>query len=264
MKNNKKIGYALGGGGARGVAHIGVLRVLEKEGIRPDYITGSSFGAAIAAAYALGTSVDDLEKEVLGKKKLDIFRMLDLAHPRKALFRGRKIKHYLNEIIGEKDFADTNIPLTIITTDLSTGEEVIIEKGNIVEAIRASIAVPGIFPPININDRYLIDGGVANPTPVDVAKKMGADFVIGVDLILKRNTELKDPKMVSTLMQAYEIIRSQVIKYKLQEVKDYSVVLRPEVTGTMDGFKFTDMAKFIEIGERAAEDRLEEIKKFIE
>jgi NTE family protein len=262
---NKKIGLALGGGGARGLAHIGALKVLVEEGIRFDMISGCSMGAFIAAYYALGLDLEKLEKEVSGyTKSKAIKKLLDLGLPREAILKGEKSKKYIKELIGEKVvFGQTKIPLYIITTDLSTGEEVVLKKGNISEAIMASISVPGIFPPVKLDGKYLIDGGVVNPTPIDTVINGGADVVIGVDLVMKREVDIKNPNLVTTLLQSYEIIRTQAVKFNLSKVGKNTLIIKPKMRGTIDSFKFYDIDKFIKAGEVATREALPEIKKLI-
>lgn len=260
---NRKIGYALGGGGARGVAHIGVLKILESIKLQPEFLAGSSFGAVIAASLALGMTTEEIETEVISKRKRDIFRMIDFSRPRRSILKGDKLTTYLNEVFQDKSFSDIIIPLVIVATDLNSGKEVLIKKGKIVDALKASIAVPGIFPPVKIDDKLLVDGGVANPTPVDVVKKMGADKVIGVDLMMRHKEFLKEPNILKTLLHSYEIIRNQVVEYKIKEAEDYAIVIRPRLKGSVDSFKFHDLTTFMKAGEEAAKEKIKEIKNML-
>jgi len=263
MKDKKpKIGIALGGGGARGFAHIGALKVLVENGIKPDFIVGVSMGALMGACYAMGVPLADLEAEATGfNRRKAASKLLDLANPKVSLLKGAKIDKYIKKLIGEAVFSDTKIPVHVIATDLATGDEVVLSRGSLVEAIKASISVPGIFPPVKIGDRYLIDGGVTNPTPIDVVERLGADIVLGVDLIMKRNVNLDKPSMAATLMQSYEIIRTQAVRFNLNKVNGKAVLIKPKVNGTIDSFKFYDIDKFIRAGEEAAKEVLPEIKE---
>jgi NTE family protein len=259
-----KIGLALGGGGARGLAHLGVLKVLEKEKIKIDYICGVSMGALIGAYYALGLDLDVLEKEVVKiTKRKAIKELLDLNGFKVSILKGKKTEKYIKKYIGDYSFSDFKIPLTMVATDLANGDEIILKKGKLVEAIMASLSVPGIFPPVKINERYLIDGGVVNCTPVDVVEKMGADFIIGVDLVMKRDIKLDKPGLVTTLLQSYEIIRTHGIKHKIESIKKKNVILKPKLKGTIDSFKFYDIGKFIKAGEDEAKRMLPEIRKHL-
>lgn len=259
----KKIGLALGGGGARGLAHIGVLKVLEEEGIKIDVISGSSMGAFIAGYYALGLPIDELEEEMISfNKRKAIKTFVDLAAPGMAILKGKKGKKYIDKFIKKnKVFSDTKIPLGVICTDLASGDEVVIKKGNMGNAILASMSVPGIFPPVKIGGRYMIDGGIVNPTPIDTIENMGADIIIGVDLIMKREIKLDNPSLISTLIHSYEIIRSQAIKFNLRKVNGKTILIKPNVRGTIDSFKLYNMDKFIASGEEAARKALPEIRK---
>lgn len=252
----------MGGGGARGLAHIGVLKVLEKEGIKFDALTGVSMGSFIGACYATGLSVKEMEEEaVTFNKRKAVKKMLDLANPKRSVLKGKKAENYINNFLEKKDFKDTRIPLRVVATDLATGEEVIIKEGNLAQAVRASISVPGIFPAVKIGDRYLVDGGVVNCTPVNVLENMGMDVIIAVDLIIKRKVDFKKkPGMVTSLVQSYEIIRSQTAKNNIESNKK-TVVIKPQMRGTIDSFKFYDIGKFIRSGEKAAEEALPEIRK---
>ncbi len=265
-KSKKKIGLALGGGGARGIAHIGVLKVLEKNGIKPDFIAGTSIGAFIGACYCLGMTAEELEKEVkrLGNKRKIFSDFLDFSSPRKSILKGKKLKKYFNNFLGKDlKFGDLKIPLQIVSTDLGTGEEVIIKRGRVVNAIMSSVCVPGIFPPIEMGGRYLIDGGVVNPVPIDVAKSMGSDFVIGVDLISNSKGKIKDTGAVSVLFQAYEIIRRQAMNFKTAHCSKEAISISPKLNSAGYAFKFYDLEKFIESGEEATKEVIEEIRKKI-
>ena len=177
------------------------------------------------------------------------------------MLKGRKAYDFINNYLKDSKFSDTKIPLQIIATNLANGEEVIISKGSIAKAAQASTCVPGIFPPVKINNRYLVDGGVVNPTPVDTVENMGADIVIGVDLMLKREIKLtRKPNLVTTLLQSYEIIREQAVKLNLEKVSGDVILIKPKVKGAIESFKFYDIGKFIKAGEKATQAVLPEIR----
>ena len=177
----KKLGLALGGGGARGCAHIGILKSLTLAGIRIDYIAGTSIGSVVGGAFASG-DIERFEKYLLEVKWTDVVRHFDLGVPHLGLFKGNKLVKLLEQLITRKKFNQLNLPLLVVATNLDTGEEVRIGRGKVIDAIRASIAIPGIFTPFKKGKQYLIDGGVVNPMPVDAVREMGAEIVIGVDL----------------------------------------------------------------------------------
>lgn len=264
-KNHKKIGLVLGCGGARGIAHIGVLKILEREEIKPSFIVGSSMGAVIGGAYALGMTANEMEKVALSfNNRSKLGKMFDINLSKGSLIKGNKISDFLKELFGEATFDDTQIPLRITATDLESGEEVIIKKGGVALAAQASSAIPGLFPPVKYEDKYLIDGGIVNPTPIDIAEEMGADVIIAVDLIMHKKIDFeKDPKLINVLLQAYEIVRTQAVVRKLEKVNKDTVIIKPNIRGTMETLKFYDIERFIKAGETATEEMLKEIKKKI-
>lgn len=261
MSNKPTIHLALGGGGARGLAHIGALKVLEANNIRPSLITGCSIGAVIGAYYALGGDISELEKKINSLSKRQMLKLLDMGKLSRSLLAGKKVRDFISAYLGDKDFKDTDIPLRIVATNLGTGQETWFSKGSIVSAAQASISVPGIFPPVEIDGNYFVDGGITNPTPIDEAAKGRPDLVIGVDLMVRRGFAIKNPTFLTTLMQSYEIIRTQSIVYKMQKHLKNTVLIKPESRATIDSFKFYDINKFIQAGEVAAQKALPEILK---
>ena len=172
---------ALGSGSARGWAHIGVIRALSEAGIRIDYVAGTSIGALVGAVYASG-EIDALEEVVLQLDWKEIAYLFDVVFPKSGLIDGKKVSVFIQNHVKEINIEDLPLPFCAVSTDLTTGDEVAISKGNIIEAVRASISVPGIFTPFKKNGKILVDGGLVNAVPVSVVRNMGADFVIAVDL----------------------------------------------------------------------------------
>ena len=180
-KVQKKIGLALGSGSARGWAHIGVIRALKEAGIQPDYVAGTSIGALVGAVYASG-DIDSLEEVVLKFDWKRIAHFFDVVFPKSGLIDGNKVADFVRAHVKEINIEDLPLPFSAVSTNLTTGREVILSKGDIIEAVRASISVPGIFTPVKKDGIILVDGGLVNPVPVSVVRKMGADFVIAIDL----------------------------------------------------------------------------------
>ena len=176
-----KIGLVLGSGGARGYAHLGVLQALYKADINIDLVVGTSFGAIVGAGYAAGRNIYELEKIALETGWIKMLKMIDVA-PLKGIFAGKKLEKFFSVITRQKHFSELKIPLTVVATDIETGEEVLINKGSVSKAILASSAFPGIFAPVEIDNRWLVDGVLVNPLPIQTAFDMGADMVIAVDV----------------------------------------------------------------------------------
>lgn len=191
---DKKLGLVLGSGSAKGLSHIGVIKLLEEMDIKIDYIAGSSIGAMIGGAYAAGISVSEIEDIAL---KTDLASSVKYFLPtvsKSGLISGVKVTEFLKDVVGDINIEDLKIPFTATATDIFTGQEIIFNKGNLVEAIRASISVPIIFQPVIHNDQILVDGGLANPLPINVACKMGADFIIAVNVMPSLNKAKPDRK----------------------------------------------------------------------
>jgi len=175
-----RLGLALGSGAARGLAHIGVLKVLEEAEIPVDIIAGTSMGAFIGAMYAAGVPIEYMENAALEIDWRSMARLLDPVLPTSGLTDSKKLASFMAELLPARDFGDLNRPLAVTATDINTGEAVIIKQGDLLEALRASLAFPGIFSPVRFGQRFLVDGGLCKPIPTDVARHLGADKVIGV------------------------------------------------------------------------------------
>ncbi len=192
------LGVALGGGGARGFSHIGVLRGLEELGIVPEVVCGTSMGAVVGAAY-LTAGLDRLEKRSLEITGWDVVRYIDLNFSRVGgLVRGQRIVEFLQENFGGERIEDLPRPFGVVAADLDSGEEVWLREGPIWEAVRASLSIPGIFAPVRQGDRWLLDGGIVNPVPITLCRAMGADRVLAVDI----NVNLVSQRLVQKKEQA--------------------------------------------------------------
>ncbi len=260
----KKIGLALGSGGTRGFAHIGVLKVLISEKIPIDYLAGSSSGAIIAAYFAVHGEIESFETLVLKMKKIEFAQLIDFISPKKALIRGRKIQNFLDNLFMYSNFSQVKMPLKIVATDLRRGQEVILEKGNIAQAVLASGTLPGVFPPVSLGKKLLVDGGVTNPTPVDVVRKMGADIILGVDLTMKGEVSLNDPNTIEVLVRSFDVLRTEATKLTVGKFGKNLVVIKPKVRGEfnfLDGFN--RRKEMIEEGERATRRALPKIRKLL-
>ncbi|MGJ7910567.1 patatin-like phospholipase family protein [Neobacillus sp. LXY-1] len=246
-----KIGLALGSGGARGFAHLGVIKVLQESGIPIHLIAGSSMGALVASFYGAGIDFDNLYKySTVFKRKY----FLDFTIPKMGFIAGKKVKEFIQIFTHGKNIEDLSIPIGIVATDLITGEKVIFRKGPIADAVRASISIPGIFVPVKSNGRILVDGGVTDRVPVSVAKEMGADIVIAVDVSrVKRNAEITS--IYDVIMQSIDIMQNEIV---LNSEIAANVMIRPPVE-SYSSRAFTNIDEIIKSGEEEAKKHLEQI-----
>lgn len=182
METVDRIGLALGSGGARGAAHTGVLKVLEREGIKVSVVAGSSIGALVGAAFAVGVPIEDVEREWLATDVQKILRGFLPTFPRAGLSSGAELRRMLVGILGNVEIQELPIPYAAVACDIDSGETVVLREGSLVDAVRASTAIPGLFRPIRWNGRILVDGGLVDPVPVTTCRALGADLVIAVDI----------------------------------------------------------------------------------
>jgi NTE family protein len=182
MPSRKTVGLVLGSGSSRGWAHIGVIEALEEENVPIDYIAGCSIGSYVGAIYASG-SLQSLKEFVLRMDGKKVFSYFDIVFPRAGFLNGTKrLKELYSMHTDAADFSDLKIPLMVVATDLTTGKKVVLKSGSILHALRATMSIPGLFAPVKVKDRWLVDGGLVDPVPVGVARALEADVVIAVDL----------------------------------------------------------------------------------
>ena len=179
--SHPRIGLALGSGSARGWSHIGVIRALASENIHPDIVCGTSIGSLVGAAYACG-KLDELEHWVCKLDKRTIVKLMDITFQAGGLVEGKKLVDFLRHLIGDLQFSSLNKPFAAVATNLYTGREVWLNQGSVLDGVRASMALPGFFTPVNTDNTWLVDGGLVNPVPVSLCRAMGADIVIAVNL----------------------------------------------------------------------------------
>jgi NTE family protein len=232
-----KLGLALGSGGGRGLVHIGVLRALEEANIQPKYIAGSSIGALIGAMFAAGRSSEEIEKLLLEDKWSVLKVFLDPGFFA-GLIHGRRLKKYLKKWLGTEHFSDLKTSFAAVACDLKSGELEVMQRGNLVDSVRASMAVPGLFKAVKIGGKSLVDGGVVDPVPDTVVKKMGATKVLAVNLDYRKVAEDKDSNYgfaANVTLRSINIMRHYLAEYSLD--KD-TVVLNPEIADAgIIGFK---------------------------
>jgi predicted acylesterase/phospholipase RssA len=211
-----KFGVALGAGGARGLTHIGVLKALHKHKMYPDYIAGTSMGAVIAAAYAAGHSPDDIEKIA---STTDWKNIVDFTVPKAGLIQGKIIENKIRKLVQDKTFKELQVPLRVVAYNLTKHERVIFKSGDVARAVRASSSIPGIFTPVEIDSELHIDGSVADPTPFDVVKEMGADVVLAVDLYPHQKKQKHRASVRKKTFLAE--LRQKFVAVELLNVKNY-------------------------------------------
>lgn len=176
----KRLGLALGSGAARGLAHIGVLKVLDRVGLAIDMVAGTSIGALIGGAYAAGVTPSEMEKMALSVDLRRLISLADIARPTTALINGARVAGFIRDVVGERTFADLRMPFSCVAVDVADGQAVVLSEGDVASAIRASLSTPIIFAPVERDGRLLVDGAVMNPIPVDAVWSMGADRVVAV------------------------------------------------------------------------------------
>ncbi|SHI64245.1 patatin-like phospholipase family protein [Propionispora hippei] len=250
-----KVGLALGSGGLRGLAHVGVLRVLERENIPVDYIAGCSIGSMIGALYCAGQQPDTILKLARHLKRN---YWLDFIIPKMGIVSGEKVLQVMRLLTQQKSFADLRTPLAVVATEINHGKEVVFTEGDLAKAVRASISVPGIFVPYQWDDMLLVDGAVLNPTPIDVARKMGADIVIGVDLAYA-STVSSITNMFDVIIQSIDIMERELSKHRQPHC---DVLIRPEISHISPS-SFEAIEECVALGEAAAELVVGEIRRLL-
>jgi len=281
----QKIALALGGGGARGLAHVGVLRALEREGIPIDGIAGTSMGGLVGALYAAGVPLDTVEAELdrLSNVK-EQMRLVDVSISAAGLsVRGRRVYNFMADLVGEDlTFADLRLPLVMVAVDIRTGRPVLLQGGLVIDAVRATISVPGVFMPVDLGDFRLVDGGVLDNVPVDVARGMGASHglgaprVIAVDVLpsFSDNTPGQEPASIGLqlpfaplqLNETYHVLMIMIAALTESRLREYPPdllirpVLPPDIT-LLTGFNRA--AEIVAAGEAATVAALPAIRALL-
>lgn len=237
-----KIGLALGGGGCRGIGHIGALKAFEELGVKFDYIAGTSAGSIIGALYAFGKTPAEIEEIAKSLRKRDITKgSIPFVKPAKS----ERLENILNGVFGDITvFSEMKTPLTVVCTDLKTGKEVDFDYGNVAKVVSASCSVPGVFTPVVYEDMHLVDGGLRNNVPVDVVKKMGANIVFAIDVNHLRGTGTDALSTVSVLSSTIGIMMQAKVDYTLSMA---DLIFKPSLE-TFSPLKFEGIDEMIKIG----------------
>jgi NTE family protein len=250
-----RIGLALGGGAARGFAHIGVIQVLEESGIKPDLVVGTSAGSLVAALFASGKSGAELATLA---DSMDESAFTDWSFPGRGLIRGEALAKYVRDNTGARAIEQMRTPLGIVATDLDSGQPILFQRGDPGVAVRASSAVPAVFQPVRIGTHEYVDGGLVSPVPVRFARQMGAELVIAVDISAAPDGNATGDPM-RMLLQTFAIMGRSINSF---ELRDADVVLRPKLPG-VSGADFTSRKKSILAGREATLAQLAALREKI-
>ena len=271
----KKIGVALSGGAARGLAHIGVLQVLESLGVEISAVSGCSMGAIVGALYSLGVELTEMENYVKNTdwKNFLIFSVLALS--RAGIVNDHKVDEVFNKFMGDRTFEDCKKPFCCVAADIISGKKVILKSGSLKEAVRASISVPGIFPPVHKGGELLVDGGLIEPLPTEAIRELDCNFIIassivfesedesalentGPDFLFKKNqNNIKKMSIQTILDKSMNIVQAQITKSYAEKA---DIVIEPKIGG-FGFFDFGKGEKIIEAGRKATIRKIPEIKK---
>ncbi len=256
---NKTFGIVLGGGGARGFAHIGVMRALEKQNLLPDAYCGSSMGGIIASFYAQGLPTQEII-EIIREHAMKKGNKFDFRFPFHSLIKGKKLEVMAKTVYGDKTFDDLVSPLYLVCADLISGEEVILNQGLLRTAVYASCDLPGIMPPVAIDNKYLIDGSILNKVPTSVLKERGYQHVLAVNVTPKRDRSfLKKPNILKIISRSFELINYK-LSYSVLGPQD--ILIEPQL-GNFEFFGFNAIDKIIDQGEASAEKAIAQFKKIL-
>lgn len=250
-----KLGLALGGGGARGAAHIGVLKHFEKLGIKPDLISGTSAGAIVAALYAFNVSLDKIEASLKSMKpvSLSAFQINGLG-----LFENRDLKRVLEEHLQGKDIEDASIPISFVCTDINSGKRVVLRSGNIVDAVMASCAVPGIYLPVEINGQFLVDGGLVENVPIIALRELGSNITVAVNL----NGAPKYHKVNNSLDAISNAMDIAIDNRTLSQLKNADIVIGLDLI-KFSRFSREHIDELIEEGMRVCSRQIRSYKQLV-
>lgn len=258
-----KIGLALGGGGPKGFALIGVLKKLEENNIPIDFISGTSVGAIVGGLYAKfgeAEKVEKLAQKMNFSKFLPIISDVSISN---GVVKGEKLIKYIDEITGEAQIEDLKIPFCAVTTDILTGKTVIFRKGPLSLALRASCSVPVLFSTMKYKDYQLVDGGLTHPIPIQAVKKLGANRVIAVNLmhhdLPKEKKEMNKTEVFNAM---FDVMNSRLSK---EECKEADIVITPQLrdVGNLEFKEFSNYEDICERGEKATEEKIGEIKRLV-
>ena len=252
-----RIGLALGGGAARGFAHIGVIKALEAHGIVPDIVVGTSAGSVVGALYAAGNNAAALQKLAYDMDEAAISDWaLPLFGSKSGVLKGEALQSYVNKAVKNRPIEKLKLPFGAVASDLKNGQPILFTRGNTGMAVRASSAVPGVFQPVTIGSRTYVDGGLVAPVPVRFAKEMGAEFIIAVNISTQTDAQAAVSSL-EVIMQTFSIMGQRINQY---ELRDADVVIQPAL-GNMAGNDFSSRSRAMSAGEKATLAAMAQIKQ---
>lgn len=253
MRKERRVTLVLGGGSARGIAHIGVLKVLESERIPIHAIIGTSIGGLVGAGYALGIPLSTLEEKAL---KFTWQKLFDPTIPKLSLLEGKKLDDAIRDITENKTFNDCKIPLAIVATDIENDEELVFTKGDLQQVIRGSCSWPGIFAPVTIDGRLVVDGGIKESVPTRIARSMDADYILAVDVGFCVRVG-KITNIFQMMLQSFQIMGQELNSMQ----SGFADALIEVDLGDLDQAAFHRAKEAIQKGEEAAREKVDDIKK---
>ena len=249
MKNKNKIGLALGGGAVLGAAHIGVLKAIEELNIRIDYLAGTSIGAFVAAFFGFGKNWEEIREIALELKWIDIS---GLSLSQYGLLSNEKLGELITRHLGDKKIEDASIPLAMIATDISNGKKVVLNDGAVADAAMASTSIPGIFQPVEINKKMLVDGGIVENVPIHTVREMGADYIIGVDLNAKHSYD-KPENIIDVMVNSFHFTLQASAKL---QTEDAELLLQPDLSS----FNRSNMGQVEDLIQKGYNDSIKKLK----
>ncbi len=261
---SKKLGLALGAGGSRGVTHIGVLKALEEEGIRPDYIAGCSMGSVVGACYANGMTVERMLSTVLKLKTVHLMDFAVFPEPRPGFFKGDKMLNLLLKNLGDVTFDELKIPFRCVATDVCSGKTILLSEGKVVPCVRASSSIPILFKPYEMDGKMLVDGGVLCRVPAQQVRDMGADVVIAVDALANSYESVTEVKgIIAMILRLYDIMDSNNVDM-IRELNPnaYDLWIAPEIKG-MNQYSTKDVERAYEEGYALTKANIDKIKQLL-
>lgn len=259
-REGPSVGLALGSGAARGLAHIGVVKTLFDAGVKVDLITGCSIGAVVGGMVACGIPCEEIARIASTINRLRMLSYTDLTLPIKGLMSGQRIQSFLSEQCGDMATEDTPIPFVAAATDVLTGEEMVLDSGSLIDGMRASFSIPGLFVPHKVSGRLLVDGGLVNPVPVDYLRLARIDVCIAVNVVPRVDRRyIEEPSAIDILLNAFDIMQHRVILSRNQPA---DIEICPSVE-QVSGIEFWQAKELIRLGEEAARDNIRKILEAI-